>query len=281
MKLTVSSHGTALRDYAKLARHADALGYESFFVPDHMVAPLDFDPVYPYRESGLPSFRPETPFADPWVMIGHLTAVTQRIKLGVGVFILPMRNPMAAAKAIATAQDLSDGRVLVGVGIGWMREEFEALGEAFKGRAERTEEMLAVMRKLWTGQPVEHDGKFYNFKKLQMSPGMSVNPPILWGGASPAALVRAARVADGWYGPPSSFEDNVTFRASILAEVEKAGRNPADFAVWARANVPGDADLIARYRDAGFTQLGLRPPPDQELQGRLDWMEEVMRWNHR
>ncbi|MBM3347023.1 MAG: LLM class flavin-dependent oxidoreductase, partial [Betaproteobacteria bacterium] len=154
MKISVRIFGFPLDSYAPIARAAEALGFEALWIPEHLVAPLKFEANYPYRSTGRPSFLPDTPFADPWVMLGHLAAMTRRIKLGVGVFVLPLRNPFVAAKAAGTAQALSNGRILMGVGIGWMREEFDTVGEKFERRGARTDEMLAVMKKLWSGQPV-------------------------------------------------------------------------------------------------------------------------------
>ncbi len=278
MKLAVSHVGASMHDLGRLAQHAEQLGFEAIFVPDHLVAPLTFDPVYPYRESGMPSFGPETPFADAFVLLGNLAALTKTIRLGVGVYVLPLRNPFVAAKAAATAQELSRGRVVLGVGIGWMREEFEAVGEEFKGRADRTEEMLDVMRKLWSGEAVEHEGQWYKFPALQMSPGISSTPPVLWGGSSPAAIKRAARAADGWFGPPTGFAENLAAREAIRAALAAEGRVETSFDYWPNANEPASAELFTRYRDAGFVHLGVRTMADASLDARLSWMDLVARW---
>jgi probable F420-dependent oxidoreductase len=225
LKLSILTSGTPLPDCAEMARHAESLGFEAIWVPDHTVAPIQFDPVYPYRDTGKPRFGPETPFADPWIMITHLAGVTSRLRLGVGVYILPLRNVFAAAKAVATAHVLSGGRTMLGVGIGWMREEFEALGQPFEGRAPRTEEMLVVMKKLWTGEPVAHKGEWYRFDTLQMSPGIGHAPPLFWGGTSVPALRRAARICDGWFGAPCMLEENLALRTQIQRELAASSAN--------------------------------------------------------
>lgn len=278
MKPSIFLFGLPLNDYAPLARRADELGYESAWVPDHLVAPIEFEPNYPYRESGKPSFVSDTPFPDPFVLIGQLGAVTRKLLLGIGVFVLPLRNPFVTAKAAATAHALSGGRLQLGVGIGWMREEFEAVGEAFARRAARTDEMLAVMRKLWTGQAVEHAGEWYRFRKLQMSPGVMA-PPILFGGSSEPALVRAARQGEGWCGPPCTLEQNVAYRERLRRELDAAGRDPSAFRLWVRSNQPTTAELIAQYRDAGFEQLIVGLPLTLDSQAaRLAWIEQVSDW---
>ncbi len=279
MKLSILSSGTPLRQCAAMARRAEALGFEAMWVPNHLVAPHEFAPNYPYQASGRPRFTPDTPFADPWIMITHLAGQTTSLAFGVGVFVLPMYNPFVAAKAIATTQELSGGRVLFGVGIGWCKEEFDIVGEPFARRAARTEEMLAVMKKLWTGEPVTHEGEWYRFDTLQMSPGV-VAPPILWGGTSDAALARAARlpICEGWFGAPSTLEQTLAIRVKLLANLETEGRDPSKFSIWARASETIDAAVIARYREAGFEHLALRPPDALEGEARIDWLDRVAEW---
>ncbi len=279
MKPSTFLFGQPLGDYAPLARRADELGFESVWVADHLAAPIEFAPTYPYRESGRPSFVAETPFADPLVLMGQLSAVTQKILLGIGVLVLPLRNPFVAAKAAATAQDLSNGRLLLGVGVGWMREEFDAVGEPFVRRAARMEEMLVVMNKLWTGEAVKHEGEWYRFDTLQMSPGVIRPIPILVGGSSEPALQRAARIADGWCGPPCSLADNIAHRTVIERALGPAGRDAKHFSYWVRSNEATSNDLIARYRDAGFEHLIVALPLALDsMAGKLEWLEQVANW---
>lgn len=280
MKLSVRLFGFPLRDYAPLARRADELGFEAAWVPEHLLAPLEFNTVYPYSNTGRPSFLPETPFGDPWVMLANLAAVTSRIELGVGVFVLPLRNPFVVAKAVATAQELSCGRVLMGVGIGWMREEFETVGEQFESRGARTEEMIQVMHKLWSGLPVEHEGKWYRFRKLQMSPGLTRIPPLMLGGTGDLALKRAARIGNGWYGPPCDLAAAIGYRDTLHRVLAAAGRDEADFKIWVRT--PETSDLsatkisIAQHRDAGFEHLLVHVPRDlPDNAARLSWLERL------
>jgi probable F420-dependent oxidoreductase len=277
MKLSILSSGTPLLDCAAMAQRAEALGFEAMWVPNHLVAPHQFEPAYPYQATGRPRFSPDTPFADPWIMITHLAGQTRTLQLGVGVFVLPLYNPFAAAKAVATTQELSGNRVLFGVGIGWMKEEFEIVGEPFARRAARTEEMLVVMKKLWTGRPVEHQGEWYRFDTLQMSPGVAA-PPILWGGTSAPALERAARLCDGWFGPPSPIEQTLAVREALLRNLAAAGRDPSQFSIWARASETIDAAVIGRYRDAGFKHLALRPPDALTGEPRMAWLDQVAEW---
>ena len=283
MKLSVRIFGFPLAGYAAIAKRADELGFEALWIPEHLVAPHAFDANYPYRDTGRPSFLPDTPFADAWVMLSHLAAVTTRIQLGVGVFVLPLRNPFVVAKAAGTAQELSGGRVLMGVGIGWMREEFAAVGAAFERRGARTDEMLEVMKKLWTGQPVEHAGEWYRFDALQMSPGLTRPLPIIMGGAGEQALRRAARVGDGWYGPPCDFAQTLGYRSALHRELAAAGRDPSAFQLWVRGPVAADESGVkaglAQLREAGFAHVVMQVPrelPDDAA--RVGWLEQLSRW---
>ncbi len=271
--------GAPLRDYAAVAQRADALGFEAFWLPEHLAVPLEFNPVYPYQESGRPGFEPDTPFADPWVMIGHLSALTRQLQFGIGVFVLPLRNPFVVAKAAATAQELSGGRTLMGLGIGWMREEFDAVGQPFERRAARMEEMIAVMKKLWSGAPVEHAGDWYRFRSLQMSPALSAPLPLIFGGSSEPAVRRAARMGDGWYGPPETLSAAIESRRRVQEELDRAGRNAAAFSIWSRPAQPASAELLAQYRDAGFERLVIALPRSlTDPAARLEWLEQAAQW---
>jgi probable F420-dependent oxidoreductase len=281
VKVSISMFGTALGAYAPVATRADELGFESLWIPEHLAIPLEYDANYPYQASGRPGFEPDAPFADPWVMFGHLSAVTRSLKFGVGVFVLPLRNPFVVAKAAATAQLLSGGRVMMGVGIGWMREEFAAVGETFERRGARMEEMITVMNKLWTGEAVEHQGEWYNFPKLQMSPGLpaGMSLPLVVGGASDAALKRAARIGSGWYGPPETLAEATESRRRIGVALADAGRDANTFSQWFRPSVPASAELLAQFREAGFERIVIALPRSlADTQARLDWLAQAAEW---
>lgn len=246
------------------------------WVPDHVVSPVDTDPVYPYRGTGRPSFDGSTPFADPLVMLGHLSAATSRIELGVGVYVLPLRHPLHAARSVMSAQVLSGGRVALGVGVGWMREEFDALGMRFERRGARTEEMVELMRRLWRGEPTGHRGEAYDVAPVQLSPPTGTPVPVLWGGTSHAALDRAARVADGWYGPPCSLDETLATRDDLHARLATAGRDPAAFRVVARCQEPAGAAILARMRDAGLTDAVVNVPRDTtSTEERSAWLDTL------
>jgi len=190
-----------------LARVAEETGFDGVFLSDHLFHPVTLASPYPYSEDGSPPFTGDTPFPDCWSALGAVAAVTSRIMLSTAVYILPLRHPLEVAKACATLALLSGGRFALGVGTGWMREEFDQLGIDFKSRGRRMDEMIEVMRELWKGGEVEWHGEFFDFAPLRSSPetpGGAI--PVYTGGRSRGALQRAARLADGYMGAGDSEE---------------------------------------------------------------------------
>jgi probable F420-dependent oxidoreductase len=182
-----------------LAKKAEDLGFESFWVGEHVVFPTHIESSYPYAE--VPAPLPTTPLYDPIVQLGHLAAVTQRIKLGTSVYLLPLRHPLHIARMLVTLDVISEGRILFGVGTGWLREEIEALGADYTRRGRCTDEILIILRRLWTGARIAHVGEFYRFAEIGFEPKpVRGTIPILVGGMGNAALKRAARFGDGWMG---------------------------------------------------------------------------------
>lgn len=276
LRFSVVLFGHPPEQYAPLARAAENAGFEAIWLAEHLVTPLHFAKLYPYNDSGDPGYLPDTPLVDAWVTIGHLSAVTTSILLGTGVYILPLRNPFATARAVASAQALSRDRVLLGVGTGWMREEFDAVGAEWFGRGQRTDEAIAVMRGLWGGRPFTYHGLTYRFPQVQMSPPVAP-PPVIVGGVSPSALDRAARLGDGWYGPSCSLEESARHRDSILTRLGHLGRDAQDFSFWARLNQP-DRDQVERARQLGLDRLVVPVSHGLgSLEAKVDWVQAVAR----
>lgn len=257
MELSVTLFGLAPDQYVPVVRHAEACGFSSVWLADHLLTPLDFAPDYPYNPTGRPSYSSDTPLVDILVLAGHLAAVTSTIRIGTGVYILPLRSPFVTARAVATVQDLSDGRFLFGVGTGWMREEFDAVGERFDGRGARTEEIVEILRLLWTGNPVRYDGRDYRFEPVRLAPRPVRRIPLLFGGTTDVALDRAARLGDGWFAPKLPLADALAVGGRLRALREKAGRADQDFQDWYRLDGPLAADTIERHRAAGVDRLVL------------------------
>jgi len=181
----------------ELAVCAEECGFEAMAFPDHVVHPEKLDTPYPYTADGSRRWQAFTPWVDPWVAIAACAAVTTRLRFTNNVFVLAMRNPFLAAKAIATAAVLSRGRVTLTLGVGWSNVEYTLLGQDFKTRGKRTDEMIEVLRKLWSGEMVSHAGTYYRFDSLESNPVPPARIPIWVGGISTAALRRASR-NDGW-----------------------------------------------------------------------------------
>jgi probable F420-dependent oxidoreductase len=275
VKVSIRVFGYPLDMYLPLAQAVEELGFYGVWIPDHVVSPLEIEGKYPYSKTGQPSFVPTTPFADPFVMIGHLAAGTQRIHLGVGVYILPLRDPVIAARMALSAQELSHGRLLLGVGIGWMEQEFSIVNTEFVGRGARTEEMLDVMRLLWRGEPASHHGRWYSFDSLQMSPSASSPIPILLGGSGPKAIIRAAKVADGWYGPPSSVDSVIGVRNDLQHALDEQGRSLDNFRMIVRAAEPSSVGSVLELADSEFDDVVVNLPRDlQSLSELTSWLEQ-------
>ncbi|MBI4081686.1 MAG: LLM class F420-dependent oxidoreductase [Candidatus Lambdaproteobacteria bacterium] len=186
-------------DIAAIVRAGEALGYASIVVGDHIVFPVDVHSTYPYTLDGV--IRSQGEALEQLSLMSFLAGITTTSRLVTSVMILPHRNPLVAAKMLATIDVLSKGRVTVGVGVGWQREEFEALGAPdFDKRGAASNEYLEIFKKCWTQDPVSHHGEFYSFKELHCLPHpvQKPHPPIWIGGHSRPALRRVARYGDGW-----------------------------------------------------------------------------------
>lgn len=243
-------------DWIELTRVAEAAGFDQVSLSDHVFYPDKLDSSYPYSESGRPIFPPETQWPDVWVMTGALAAVTERITFSTHVYVLPARNPFVVAKAVGTAAHLSGGRVLLGVGAGWMREEFTQLEQAFERRGTRMEEQIEVLRALWQGGMVEHHGEFYDFDRLEMSPAPAQPVPVLIGGHSETALRRAARIGDGWMGVYYGIDELTPIIERLQGYRAEYGTTDRPFEIQAsivdRLPTP---EVCAQLEDVGVTTL--------------------------
>jgi len=215
----------------ELAQGAEAAGFESLWTVEHVIFPDGYQSEYPYDRSGKMVMAAETDLPDPLIWLTWVAAVTERIHLGTGILILPQRNPVILAKELATLDALAGGRVELGIGVGWLREEFDALGVPFEGRGARTDEYVAVMRALWDGDHAEHAGEHVRFT------GASVNPkpprgrvPVHVGGHSRRAAERAGRLGDGFFPGKGDLGELIDIaRQTAVA----CGRDPDDLEVTA------------------------------------------------
>lgn len=284
MRFCQSLMYAAPEQWPALAVAAEAAGFDQLSLSDHVFYPEALDSSYPYSDSGRPIFPPDTPWPDVWVTIGALAALTRRITFSTHVYVLPARNPFVVAKAVGTAAFLSGDRVLLGVGAGWMREEFTQLEQAFDRRGARMEEQIEVLRALWRGGMVEHHGEFYDFDRLEMAPAPSRPVPVLVGGHSDTALRRAARVGDGWMGVYYSVDELKDVVARLRRFRHDAGTADRPFEVQAAVvdKLP-TPDVCADLEEAGVTTLitsawmtrGLTAATLDENVAALEWFGET------
>src|SRR6478609_10126539 len=194
---SISIEGAAALE---LCRRAEAAGSESVWGGEHVILPSTIDSRYPYTVDGKIPTEPDTPIPDPLIWLAFAAAAAPTVRLGTCILIVPQRNPLVLAKELATLDRLSGGRVELGLGVGWMREEFAALGVPWERRGRRNDEYVAAMRALWAGPHAEFHGEFVDFPPVTCSPRpVQATIPILVGGDTDAAVQRAARLADGYF----------------------------------------------------------------------------------
>jgi probable F420-dependent oxidoreductase len=219
----------------RVAEKAEALGYDTIWCSDHIVIPTEVKSFYPYDPSGKMPFNPSEPYWEPLTVIGYVAGRTSRLRLGTSVLILPYRNPVVTAKMLATLDVLSNGRITLGAGVGWMEEEFKALGlETYPRRGAYSDECIRIFRELWTRDNPSFQGEFHQFSNLRCEP-RPVQPggiPVWIGGHTPQAIRRAARLGDGWQPlvqrppadlPPAEMREKI---AQLRAFARQAGRDP-------------------------------------------------------
>jgi probable F420-dependent oxidoreductase len=236
----------------EVARHAEGLGFDGLMLGDHGVYPREVRSPYPYSPTARAPMSPDAWYPDCWATIGALAAVTGRIRFSVGVYVLPMRNVFEVARATGTLALLSQGRFILGSGLGWMKEEFDIYGVDFRTRASRHDEMVEVLRKLWAGGMVEHHGRHFDFPELQISPAPPQTVPVYTGGGSPAALERAAQLADGWIGAGNTPEEVPGVLAELGRLRAEAGRAHVPFETVIGLSTAPDVDTFRRLQEAGM-----------------------------
>lgn len=255
MRVSFNLFGLPASAYGPIAERADALGFDTLWLAEHLITPSTFDTPYPYGADGSPPYPTQTPMSDVWSVLGHLAARTERIRLGTGVYILPLRHPIVTARAAATVQDLAEGRFLFGVGAGWLRGEFEAAEMSFFDRGARMEEDVAILHALWDEQPSSFSGQHHDMPPVYFSPAPLHPVPIFVGGISAAARRRAAAFGDGWYGPACSLAESVAARDDIEGRRRRNGRSSRAFEYVVRLDEEPSPAALARYADAGFDHV--------------------------
>jgi probable F420-dependent oxidoreductase len=240
----------------RVAVAAEQAGLESLWTGEHVVLP---DPQAPPSPS-----PPEVPFLDPAVALAFVAAATRTIRLGTGIIILPQRNPLVLAKELASVDVVSGGRLIFGLGIGYLRPEFDALGIPFADKGPRTMDYLAAILAMWTQPKPAHEGPFVRFAGVQAFPRpvQKPHPPIVIGGHTPPAFRRAVEGADGWYGFALGPDDVARcmdgLKAAARAVTRPAGLGPLEISVTPKGKL--DVDAVRRYAALGVGRLIVHRP---------------------
>jgi probable F420-dependent oxidoreductase len=260
-----------------LAQAAEAAGFESLWTVEHTIVPAGYASAYPYDPSGkMAGGRDDMPLPDPLIWMAFVAAATTRINLATGILILPQHNPVLAAKQIATLDHLSRGRILLGIGVGWLEEEFAALGVPFAERGARTDEYITAMRELWSADKPTFKGRFVAFKDAYCRPQpVNKSVPIIVGGHSDAAARRAGRLGDGFF--PAT-RPTAQLIAIAHKAAEAAGRDPDKLEITVR--MPDDLAELDTLRRLGVTRVLVPAIGRAGLQARIQGPEDLANWIH-
>lgn len=248
---------SASRDeVVEIAQAAEAAGFESIWTYEHVIVPMDYESRHPYSASGKMDVLPETNMLDPLIALACVAATTESIRIGTGVNILPQCNPLLLAKQAASLDFLSNGRLMLGLGIGWLEEEYDALGVPFRNRGRRNDDYIEAMRKVWSGDVVEHESEFLSWHGFKSHPLPIQRPlPIIVGGAKGQALERVAKYAQGWYAPNLGIAELERLMGALQVACRAHNRDPAEIEVSTTWNPRSDSELLENYAAIGIDRL--------------------------
>lgn len=247
--------------FAALVQTAEECGFESVWTVEHVVVPVGYRSRYPYSADGRMPGPDDVPLSDPLLPLAFAAALTQRLRLGTGILLLPQRHPAYVAKEVATLDVLSGGRAILGVGSGWLAEEFAALGIPFEERGARTDEAIRAIRTLWSPGPQSFSGKFFHWQAVESNPKPVQRPgvPIVIGGHSPPAARRAARLGDGFFPAFGEPQTLVRLLSILREECQRIGRDPGAIEITTGSFLV-DLDLVRRYAELGVHRVIIGPP---------------------
>lgn len=259
----------------ELLQAGEAAGFESAWTIEHTVVPANYESTYPYHASGkMAGGNDDIALPDPLIWMSYIAAATTTIRLGTAVMILPQHNPVITAKQVATLDAMSGGRIMLGIGVGWLEEEFNAIGASFGDRGRRTDEYVAVMRELWTAESPTFHGEFVNFDNTYCRPQpVQGSVPIIVGGDTPVAARRAGRLGDGYFparGAPQEMLDIARRTA------EEHGRDPD--AIEITTSVPDDLDDIPALAARGVSRLTVPVSSVAGLGVAMSGPDDAPRW---
>jgi probable F420-dependent oxidoreductase len=259
--------------YIALAKHAEECGYYGISVADHLVMPTrNVESKYPYTPDGKMWWPEDTPWPDPWVTLTAMGVAAEKLHFSTNIYLAALRDPFTAARAVAAASVFTEGRVKCGVSVGWIKEEYDLLGIDFHTRGRRLDETIEVMRKLWTGKSVDHKGEFFEFNGALMSPKPWGSVPIWSGGASKAALRRAA-MNDGWLGVPMMVDPLVETIKGLASVREETGKSDEPFDVCCSLIQPLTPEVQAQLEELG-AENNMVLPWVVTPWGRAPWLRD-------
>lgn len=265
--------------FLPLARAAEDAGFTSIAVPESVFFPETVSADYPYTSDGGRFWAPETPFLDPFVAIPAMAAVTERIKFFTNVLKLGIRQPLLVAKSVSSMAALADGRIGLGVGLSWIPEEFDWLGQQMRTRGARTDEAIEIIRLVLTGEFVEYHGRHYDFGRLMVRPVGTQPVPIYVGGLSEPGLRRAARTGDGWISVANTRAEVAEVLPRLTELRAEYGRSDLPFEIKALCTDVFDRDGFADMASMGVTEAMVCPwyyrPGDVDS---LDHQVESVAW---
>jgi len=244
--------------WVAVTEEADRLGFDSVWIPEHLVLPVDMGGS-PHDGQDHPPIPSNIPVFDPLVYLAFLAARTERIRFGTQVYNIGLRHPFSTARAAATLDVVSGGRLDFGIGASWLRAEWDAVGLDFDSRGARVDESIDVCRRLWSEETIEHRGRFFDFDPVMFEPKpiQRPGPPLHIGGDGPAALRRAATVGDGWI-PMNHSVEEIPEKVALLAELRQRAGRPGRTEVTLGAQLNGPAD-VERYAEAGIDRVFVKP----------------------
>ncbi len=247
----------SLEQMVGLAQLAEKLGFESVWTFEHVMVPVEYESRYPYSKDGKMGGGSDAAFLDPLIALTAVAAHTKTLRLGTGVNILSQSNPLLLAKQAATLDLLSNGRFMLGAGIGWLKEEFDAMGVPFERRGARYDDYIVAMRKVWSGEVVEHHSDFINWSGFQSYP-LPVQPggvPIVVGGAKGKAFERIARLGDGWFAPTNDAASLAPMLEQLKAACAEHSRDYNTIEITSMWDHQGGLDAIRAFEDIGVSRV--------------------------
>ncbi len=280
VSIGLSVYDMTAPDLLEMAVAADEAGFDAIWLGEHIVLPMDYDTAHPtagtagHHHIRGPIIKPDTELLDPWTALGMVAGATNRIRLATGIYLLPLRHPLTTARCGFTLQEASRGRLMLGIGSGWLVEEFAALDVPFEERYGRTREAIDIVRLAWAGGPFEYHGKHFDFEPIQLTT-RAIEVPLIMGGNTPRSLHRAATVGDGWYssGTPS-FDDARRWRDELLRIRAEHGLD-APYRTYIRI-AAAEPDAVERYRAEGIDDVVIWADQVWPSEGALDFKRAAL-----